>query len=68
MLERINKYGQNSGSVIYFDSDFGALDLALRSFCLCFAFSVPHRAMKTKTNQRIVISLRDGGGGRISHG
>lgn len=68
MLETINEYGQNSGSVTYFDSAFGVLDLAFRSFSLCFAFSVPYYAMKTETKPGTVISLEDIGGGRTSHG
>lgn len=50
MLEGIKEHRQNSGLVIYFDSCFGALDLALRSFCLCFALSIPYYAVKTNTS------------------
>lgn len=68
MTETINEYGQNSGSVTYFNLAFRVLDLAFRSFSLCFAFSVPYYVMKTETKPGTVISLQDIGGGRTSHG
>lgn len=68
MLETINEYGQSSSSVTYFDSAFRVLDLAFRSFSLCFAFSVPYYDMKTETKPGTVIPLQDIGGGRTSHG
>lgn len=65
MLETINECGQSSD---IFQLSHRVLDLALRSFSLCFAFSVPCYAMKTETKPGTVISLQDTGGGRTSHG
>lgn len=65
MLETINECGQSSD---IFQLSHRVLDLALRSFSLCFAFSVPCYAMKTETKPGTVISLQDIGGGRTSHG